>query len=76
MHRHSLTRTFLACGVALVASVAAVAAQYTMTVNKDRLINAQNEPQNWLMRAGNYSNWNNSKLAEINRGNVGNLKVK
>jgi alcohol dehydrogenase (cytochrome c) len=41
-----------------------------------RLLNASAEPQNWLMRMGNYSNWNNSTLAQINRGNVANLKVK
>ena len=28
------------------------------------------------MRMGNYSNWNNSTLSQINRGNVANLKVK
>jgi glucose dehydrogenase len=41
-----------------------------------RLLNASAEPQNWLMRMGNYNNWNNSSLAQINRGNVANLKVK
>jgi len=38
--------------VALV--VTTVGAQYSMTVNKDRLVNAQNEPQNWLMMNGDY----------------------
>ena len=38
--------------IALVAS--APAADYKLTVNKDRLINAQNEPQNWLMMNGDY----------------------
>src|ERR1700686_1199957 len=41
-----------------------------------RLLNASAEPQNWLMRMGNYSNWNYSTLNQINRGNVANLKVK
>src|ERR1700733_1202318 len=41
-----------------------------------RLLNASATPQNWLMRMGNYSNWNNSTLSQINRGNVANLKVK
>src|SRR5882757_4534421 len=41
-----------------------------------RLLNASAEPQNWLMRMGNYSNWNHSTLNQINRGNVANLKVK
>jgi alcohol dehydrogenase (cytochrome c) len=35
-----------------------------------RLLHASDEPQNWLMRMGNYSNWNYSTLSEIN------LKVK
>src|SRR5262249_57289154 len=45
-------------------------------VTYQRLLNAASEPQNWLMRMGNYSNWNHSALKEINRGNVANLKVK
>ncbi|HLK82381.1 MAG TPA: PQQ-binding-like beta-propeller repeat protein [Xanthobacteraceae bacterium] len=45
-------------------------------VTYQRLLNASSEPQNWLMRMGNYSNWNHSALKEINRGNVANLKVK
>src|SRR5216683_6774535 len=45
-------------------------------VTYQRLLNASAEPQNWLMRMGNYSNWNNSALNVINRGNVANLKVK
>jgi glucose dehydrogenase len=45
-------------------------------VTYERLLNASAEPQNWLMRMGNYSNWNHSTLSEINRNNVANLKVK
>jgi alcohol dehydrogenase (cytochrome c) len=41
-----------------------------------RLLNASTEPQNWLMRMGNYGNWNHSALTQINKGNVANLKVK
>jgi alcohol dehydrogenase (cytochrome c) len=41
-----------------------------------RLLNASAEPQNWLMRMGNYGNWNNSALDQINKGNVAGLKVK
>ena len=44
-----------------------------MTVNKDRLINAENEPQNWLMMNGDYGSTRYSKLAQINRDNVKNL---
>jgi len=45
-------------------------------VTYQRLLNASSEPQNWLMRMGNYSNWNHSALNQIDRGNVANLKVK
>src|ERR1700719_4667986 len=58
---------------ALAAS--AFAAEYKMTVNKDRLINAQNEPQNWLMMNGDYGSTRYSKLTQINRDNVKNLRM-
>src|SRR5713226_3816283 len=54
------------------AALPAAAAEVTY----QRLLNASSEPQNWLMRMGNYSNWNHSALNAINRGNVANLKVK
>jgi alcohol dehydrogenase (cytochrome c) len=60
--------------VALAASVPATA-QYKLTVNRDRLINAQNEPQNWLMMNGDYASTRYSKLTEINRDNVKNLRM-
>jgi alcohol dehydrogenase (cytochrome c) len=64
----------LACS--LVAALAAAAfAQYNMTVNKDRLINAQNEPQNWLMMNGDYGATRYSKLSQINRENVKNMRM-
>ena len=46
-----------------------------MTVNKDRLLNAQNEPQNWLMMNGDYGSTRYSKLSQINRENVKNLRM-
>ena len=48
---------------------------YTMTVNKDRLLNAQNEPQNWLMMNGDYGSQRYSKLTQINRDNVKQLRM-
>src|SRR5919201_4806486 len=73
--RASLTLALSAAtvGVALVA--AAVAAEYTMTVNRDRLLNAQNEPQNWLMMNGDYGSMRYSKLTQVNRENVKNLRM-
>src|ERR1700726_5202044 len=72
--RRPLIIAILAGGLAVVFTVAAFA-QYTMTVNKDRLLNAQNEPQNWLMMNGDYGSTRYSKLSEINRENVKNLRM-
>lgn len=54
---------------------ATLTAQYSMTVNRDRLINAQNEPQNWLMMNGDYASTRYSKLSQINRENVKDLRM-
>ncbi|MDB5862685.1 MAG: quinoprotein ethanol dehydrogenase [Betaproteobacteria bacterium] len=65
-----------AAGLTLLAlTVAPDAAQYSLTVNKDRLLNAQNEPQNWLMMNGDYGSIRYSKLAQINRDNVKDLRM-
>src|SRR5215471_5384801 len=63
-----------AAGAGAVFALAAFA-QYTMTVNRDRLLNAQNEPQNWLMMNGDYGSTRYSKLTQINRENVKNLRM-
>ena len=77
--RHSARKPLRLAALACVAAVAlgaiTLAAQYTMTVNKDRLINAQNEPQNWLMMNGDYGSTRYSKLSQINRENVKNLRM-
>jgi alcohol dehydrogenase (cytochrome c) len=63
-------------GVSLIALAgSASAAEYRMTVNRDRLLKAENEPQNWLMMNGNYSSTRYSRLAQINRDNVKNLRL-
>src|SRR5437773_11484462 len=61
--------------LALALAAATLTAQYNMTVNQDRLINAQNEPQNWLMMNGDYASTRYSKLTQINRENVKNLRL-
>src|SRR6516225_6441199 len=68
-------------GMALAgASIAALAASapaadYKPTVNQQRLVNAQNEPQNWLMMNGDYASMRYSKLTQINRDNVKDLRM-
>jgi hypothetical protein len=38
-----------ACTLAGALFTVALAADYRMTVSRDRLVNAANEPQNWLL---------------------------
>lgn len=54
-----------------VGPLAAVAANYK-NVTTARLLNP--EPDNWLMIRGTYDGWGYSKLKQINRNNVKNLK--
>src|SRR5262252_3913857 len=67
-----------ACAALLGASFAALAqsafaAEYKMTVNRDRLINSANEPQTWLTMNGDYGSTRYSKLTQTNRDHVKNL---
>src|SRR5690349_583475 len=52
-----------------------VGADYRITVSQDRLINAMNEPQNWLLMNGDYGSTRYSRLTQINRDNVRNLRM-
>ncbi len=63
----------MAAGVLTASTL--VMAQYKMTVSQDRLINAQNEPQNWLLMNGDYGSTRYSRLSQINRDNVKNLRM-
>ena len=75
MRCHLPIQVLLVCPLVIVASVIVLESQFTITVNKDRLINAQNEPQNWLLMNGDYGSQRYSKLAQINRDNVENLRL-
>ena len=75
-HMRKLASIAVLAGASAAAIAAsAFAAEYKMTVNRDRLINAQNEPQNWLMMNGDYGSMRYSKLTQINRDNVKNLRM-
>ena len=75
MRHHSPAPMVLVCAVIAVAWVVTLGGQYSLTVNEDRLINAQNEPQNWLLMNGDYGSLRYSKLTQINRENVGGLRM-
>jgi glucose dehydrogenase len=67
---HSLCKALLA-GSMLAAAWPALAANVT----PDRLVNADREPQNWLMNHRSYDGQRFSPLARINKGNVKGLKL-
>ena len=67
--------SLVAFALAVAAGSATLPAQYSLTVNKDRLINAQTEPQNWLLMNGDYGSMRYSKLTQINRDTVKNLRM-
>ena len=69
------TRILVALAGAVIASTLLSAADYTITVSQDRLNNAMNEPQNWLLMNGDYGSTRFSKLTQINRENVKDLRM-
>jgi alcohol dehydrogenase (cytochrome c) len=62
---------FLASALLATTSVMAIAADVTAS----RLMNADKEPQNWLMVNKDYASHRYSELDQINRDNVKNLRV-
>jgi alcohol dehydrogenase (cytochrome c) len=74
-HRIKLRYAALAGASLLALAVSAPAAEYKPNVSRERLLNAPNEPQNWLMMNGDYSSSRYSKLTQINRDNVKNLRL-
>jgi len=45
-------------------------------VTFNRLLHADQEPQNWLMYGGNYSSHGHSLLTQVNPKNVKNLQLR
>ena len=74
-HQPSAIATAVSCALVIGASVTTLEGQYSLTVNEDRLNNAQNEPQNWLLMNGDYGSQRYSKLTQIDRNNVENLRM-
>jgi alcohol dehydrogenase (cytochrome c) len=60
-----LSSLLLACGAASVAQ----------DVPYERILHSQSEPQNWLTYSGSYSSQQFSRLKQINKQNVAQLKV-
>lgn len=66
-----------AMGMLAIVLAVAMAAVTAMAgdVTHERLINSENEPQNWLNHHGNYESHRFSALDQINKSNVSQLKV-
>ena len=75
MRQHSSATTLLACALAVGTAAITLDGQYSLTVSVDRLINAQSEPQNWLLMNGDYGSQRYSRLTQINRDTVGDLRM-
>ncbi len=79
MRMHSLLARRLLAGAAVaigcVTTAAVTLPALAADVTKARLENADAEPQNWLLGFQNYSSHRFSRLNQINRDNVKNLKV-
>src|SRR6266567_3647332 len=71
--RHAYLRSLLLAGSAALAAFGTGA--FAADVTPQRLINADKEPQNWLMNHRTYDGQRFSPLERINRGNVKGLKV-
>ncbi len=72
MKQLSLSAVAAIAAVALV--TATISGQDAATVTRDRLVNAQDEPNSWLMMNGDYGSTRYSKLTQITRENVKNLR--
>lgn len=48
---------------------------FTQAVSNTRLLNAINEPQNWLTSLGQVEGWRYSRLDQVNRDNVSDLQM-
>src|SRR6195256_6268344 len=64
MHRHALASASLA-----------VFAFATPAMANEDVLQQSARPEQWVLQTGNYTNQRYSKLAQINRDNVKNLKV-
>ncbi len=74
---------FLACIPLMVGALAATPQAQTPSedtapfapVSAERLLNAEDEPDNWLMYSGNYKSQRYSGLDQIDRGNAADLQI-
>src|SRR6266568_8538046 len=74
--REDMSRKGLLAALASIAFAGVAVPASAADVTQERLQNAANEPQNWLMVHHDYDNSRHSPLKEINRDTVKDLKLK
>ena len=75
MQTFARTATVFGLLLAATALTPLVAPLRAADVTFERALNADKEPQNWLLHHGNYQGYRFSPLKEINSGNAQNLKL-
>src|SRR5436190_21248439 len=75
MQSSNLSMRNLVLASSVLAAVSPTMVTIAAEVTPDRLINADKEPQNWLMNHRTYDGQRFSPLARINRDNVKSLKL-
>ncbi|HCE02900.1 MAG TPA: PQQ-dependent dehydrogenase, methanol/ethanol family [Acidobacteria bacterium] len=73
-----LPTLFLMVGALTAAPHAQTSSQETppfAPVSAERLLNAEDEPENWLMYSGNYKSQRYTRLDQINQGNAADLQI-
>lgn len=70
-----LRNRFMGLTIAVSTAIGFGMTAHAAPTTPERLKNADNESHNWLMTLGNYKGWRYSKLNQINKGNVANLRV-
>ena len=66
----------LLVSIALLILILSFSASGLAQVTYQRILHAEQEPENWLTYSGTYDGHRYSRLDQINRGNVRNLKLK
>src|SRR4051794_6493119 len=74
--RNLMSEKRLVTALASMSFAALASTAMAADVTSERLLNAPNDPQNWLMVHRDYNNSRHSPLSEINRDTVKDLKPK
>ncbi len=72
----NILKTISACALFVTAFITSFDSLAQQEVTYERLLNSQDEPENWMTYNGDYSGQRHSQLSQINRNNVDELELK